>query len=264
MSLTDKVAVVLGAGGGIGRAVATAFAREGATVYLSGRRLEPIQKLQAEIASKGGRAHAHRVDALDTAAVETHMTHVAEHAGGLDIAFNAIGVGDVQGIPLLEMELADYERPITTATRTQFITSTAAARHMAARGSGVILMITASPARIGYPNTGGFGVACAALEGFTRSLAAEVGGRGVRVVCLRSAGSPDSPAFDDEVLTNEKVDPQLRLETQEVLRSMTDRTMLGRLPLTTEIGNVAAFVASDDARSLTGTVINVTGGTTVD
>jgi 3-oxoacyl-[acyl-carrier protein] reductase len=262
--LTGKVAVVLGAGGGIGSAVATAFAREGATVYLSGRHHEPIQQLQAEIVSRGGRAYAHQVDALDLAAVEEHMSHVAEHAGGFDIAFNAIGVGDVQGIPLIEMELADYERPITIATRTQFVTSTAAARHMAARGSGVILMITASPARIGYPNTGGFGVACAALEGFTRSLASEVGGRGVRVVCLRSAGSPDAPAFNGEVLTNEKVDTQRRLETEQILQSMTDRTMLGRLPLTTEIADVAAFVASDHARPLTGTVVNVTCGTTVD
>jgi 3-oxoacyl-[acyl-carrier protein] reductase len=262
--LTNKTAVLFGAAGGIGSAVAKAFAREGATVFLSGRNLEPVKRLQAEIASTGGHVHAHRVDALDPDAVDDYLSLVTRTTAGIDIVFNAVGVADVQGIPLLDMKLEDYERPIALATTTQFITSTATARRMTERGRGVIILITASPARMGYPNTGGFGVACAALEGFTRSLASEVGRRAVRVVCLRSAGSPDAPAFNTEVLTNEKIDEPERLEAQQIIESMTAKTMLGRLPLTADVANVAAFVASDLASPMTGTVVNLTCGTTVD
>jgi 3-oxoacyl-[acyl-carrier protein] reductase len=137
--LEDKNAVIYGAGGSIGSAVARAFAREGAKVHLAGRTLESLEEVTEEIRSAGGVAETAQVDAIDEHAVDRHADAVAASAGGIDISFNLISVGDVQGTPLAEMLLEDFERPVMTAVRTQFLTSRAAARHMISQGSGVIL-----------------------------------------------------------------------------------------------------------------------------
>src|SRR5215216_4979163 len=139
MLLENKNAVIYGAGGSIGRAVAFAFAREGVNVYLAGRTLESLEEVAKQIHSSGGVAETAQVDALDERAVDEHADAVAERAGGIDISFNLISYGDVQGTPLAEMPLEDFERPVVNAVRTQFLTSRAAARHMISQGSGVIL-----------------------------------------------------------------------------------------------------------------------------
>jgi 3-oxoacyl-[acyl-carrier protein] reductase len=192
MLLEDKHAIVYGAGGAVGGAVARAFAREGARVFLAGRgALAPLEAVAQEISAAGGRAEAARVDALDEEAVNRHADDVAESAGGIDVSFNAISLGDVQGSPLLEMPLEDFSRPILIGTTTHVLTARAAGRHMLGRGSGVILTLTASAVRLpdpvmGPPLMGGFGVACAAIESLTVNLAGELGPHGIRVVCLRS------------------------------------------------------------------------------
>jgi NAD(P)-dependent dehydrogenase (short-subunit alcohol dehydrogenase family) len=99
MLLKDKTAVIYGAGGAVGGAVAQAFGREGAWVFLSGRDLGPVQAVAREIAMAGGWAEAAQVDALDEPAVQRHTDQVAEQAGGIDICFSAIGFPAVQGIP---------------------------------------------------------------------------------------------------------------------------------------------------------------------
>src|SRR5260370_7112996 len=125
------------------------------------------------------------------------MGEVVEKGGRIDICVNVIGIGYVQGAPLIEMKLEQFTRGITDAMQTQFLTMTAAGRQMSRQGSGVILAITATPAGRFVPtNTGNFGVACAAIENLCRQMAGELGPRGVRVVCLRSAGSPDAPGLD--------------------------------------------------------------------
>jgi NAD(P)-dependent dehydrogenase (short-subunit alcohol dehydrogenase family) len=123
---------------------------------------------------------------------EAYVADVAKRVGRVDISFDAIGMDDVQGTPLIGMAVDDFTRPISNAARTQFVTTKAVAPYMVDQGSGVIMMLTASPSRIGWSRVGGVGPACAALEGLSRQLAAELGPSGVRVVCLRSAGSPES------------------------------------------------------------------------
>ena len=139
MLLERKTAIIYGGGGAIGGAVARAFAREGATLYLAGRTLDRLKQVAEAIRSAGGAAEAAQIDALDERAVNAHADAVAASAGRIDISFNAISLGDVQGTPLAEMSLADFERPIMNAVRTQFLTTRAAARHMIRQGSGVIL-----------------------------------------------------------------------------------------------------------------------------
>ena len=155
MLLENRSAIIHGAGGAIGGAVAHAFAREGAKVYLSGRNLGSIQAVAKDIIAAGGLAEAVQVDALDEQAVDRHTADVAEKAGGIDVCFNAIGFPAVQGTPLTELALEDFTFPITTWTSTQFLTARAAARHMAAKRKGVILTISASPARLAVAMTGG-------------------------------------------------------------------------------------------------------------
>jgi 3-oxoacyl-[acyl-carrier protein] reductase len=179
--------VIYGAAGSVGRAVARAFAREGAAVFLAGRTLAPLEAVAEEIRQAGGVAATAVVDALDEASVDRHADAVAG-AGSLDVTFNAISVDHIQGVPLADMTEEDIVGPVARRVATHLLTARAAARHMTARRRGVILTFTADAARLPYREVGSFGIACAAVEGLTRTLAAEYGPYGVRAVCLRSMG----------------------------------------------------------------------------
>jgi 3-oxoacyl-[acyl-carrier protein] reductase len=133
MLLEGKNAVIYGGGGAIGGAVARAFAREGARVFLAGRTMAHLEEVAGQIRGAGGTAE---VDALREDQVDAHADAVAARAGSLDICLNVTSHGDVQGTPFVEMALEDYLRPVETAVRTTFLTSRAAARHMARQGSG--------------------------------------------------------------------------------------------------------------------------------
>jgi NAD(P)-dependent dehydrogenase (short-subunit alcohol dehydrogenase family) len=136
MLLEKKNAVIYGAGGAVGGAVARAFAREGARVFLAGHSRAPIEAVAQEISQAGGVAEAALVDALDALAVEKHLSEVVKKTGGIDISFNAIGIGHLQGTPLVEKALEEFTRPIVGAMQTQFLTTTAAAQHMIRRDPG--------------------------------------------------------------------------------------------------------------------------------
>jgi 3-oxoacyl-[acyl-carrier protein] reductase len=259
MLLEKKNAVIYGAGGAIGGAVARAFARDGARVFLAGRTLDAVQDVANQISSAGGIAEAARVDALDEQAVEKHIGAVARKAGRIDILFNAIGMEDVQGTPLLEMSLDDFAHPVITATTTQFLTARAVGRRMVEQGSGVIMSITAAPTP--EPNVGGFRAACSAIEGLWRSLASELGPHGIRLVILRSAGSPDSPGLQG-VLSAPAAVAGVSLE--EYMAEMGRSALLRRLPLLAEVANAATLFASDRASAMTGAIANLTCGALVD
>jgi 3-oxoacyl-[acyl-carrier protein] reductase len=251
MLLANRNAVIYGGGGAIGGAVARVFAREGATVFLAGRTQAKLEKVAVDIRSAGGNAETAEVDALDENAVDAHADAVAARAGSIDVSFNLISHGDVQGTPMAEMSLADYERPVVTALRTTFLTWRAAARHMRRQGSGVILAFGGSgdPMRDQY--LGGLQAAFEVIESMRRQLSAELGPHGVRVVTLRTGGVPETlpPGYDGrEALT-------------EMLEKMT---MLGRTATLEDVGNVAAFVASDRARTMTAATVNVSAGALID
>lgn len=259
MLLHNKTAVVYGAGGSVGGAVAQGFAREGAQLVLVGRTLETLEAVAAVIMDAGGKAECAVLDATDKGQVEAHATAVAAKQGRIDISFNAVGLDDTQGEPLALMDTGRFFAPITTALRTQLFTALAVARHM--RGVGVILGITANCGRQPFPNTGGFGVACAAVEGLYRQLATELGPSGIRVVCLMSAGSPDSIGVSEVF--------DMHSENAGVSREEWDRragegTMLRHLPSLAEVAGAAVIMASDYARGMTGTIANVTCGQLAD
>jgi NAD(P)-dependent dehydrogenase (short-subunit alcohol dehydrogenase family) len=258
MLLDNKNAVIYGAGGAIGGAVARAFAREGANVFLAGRTLATLDTVAEEIHSAGGLAETAKVDALDETSVDSHADAVVQKAGGIDISFNAISIRDVQLIPLVEMSREDFMSPILTGAMTHFLTARAAARHMAGQGSGVILTLSSSAVRAFAPGVhiGGFGISCTAIEALTKQLAAEFGPQGIRAVCLRPEGIPES--WEGASIE------EWSAPTEEIEAHMKARSLLGRVTTLADVGNAAVFLASDLAGATTGTVFNLTSGTVVD
>jgi 3-oxoacyl-[acyl-carrier protein] reductase len=247
--LENKITVIYGAGGPIGGAVARAFAGEGARLFLAGRTRTTLDIVADAIRAHGGVAHTAVVDALDERAVDAYVDAVVEQAGAIDISFNLISYGDVQQ-PLMEIAVEDFTHPITTAMRSQFLTTRAAARHMVKRGAGVILHFGGGGPQT-LPGLGGFKVALDAVESLRRQWAVELGPHGIRVVTLKTGGVPESL-------------PDNFAEKDTITASIEQETLLGRAATLADVGNVAAFVASDQARTLTATEVNISCGALLD
>jgi 3-oxoacyl-[acyl-carrier protein] reductase len=246
--LQGKVAVIYGAGS-IGSTVAKAFAAAGAQVHLAGRTQATLDAVAGEIRAAGGDAHTAVVDALDPAAVRQHADRVAAEAGHIDICFNLIGHGDVHGTPLIDMDVEDFARPIESIVRSTFITSQATARHMVRQGSGVILIFGGEGEPMRDYSLGGTLVAFHAQETIRRQLACELGPQGVRVITVVTGGIPETIGDD--------VDPA-------VVQGIVDATMIGKAATYEDVGNVAVFAASDQARMMTAATLNISGGSVID
>ncbi|SDD78702.1 SDR family NAD(P)-dependent oxidoreductase [Actinokineospora iranica] len=251
--LDGKNAVVYGGGGSVGGAVARAFARAGARVFLAGRTAVSLERVAAVIRAEGGVAETAVVDALDEGAVDDHADGVVAMAGSLDVSLNVIADSDVQGTPMVEMSLADYLSPVVTAVTSKFLTARAAARHMVRQGSGVIMMFggTGDRAPMRAYHLGGLLTAFDAVEAMRRQLAAELGPSGVRVVTLQTSGIPESIPAD--------ADQRAAIEADLIARTLT-----GRAATLADVGDVAVFAASDWARTVTGAAINMTCGAVLD
>src|SRR5262245_42396076 len=263
MMLKDKVAVIHGAGGDVGGAVARAFARAGARLFPRGRSLREVEAVAADVVGDGGVVEAARVDALDEQAVERYVGAVAEKAGAIDISFNAISIAHAlpNRAPLLELSAEHFALPITTYTLATFLTARSAARRMVARRSGVILTITATPSRLAFPNVGGNAPAFAAVVALGRTLSAELAPQGVRVVCLMPNAMPETGTIRENF---EKFANAAGITPAEYLGRIGTMTHLRRLTTLAELANVAVFVASDQASAMSGTVVNLSGGAIVE
>jgi len=258
MMLKNKVAVIYGAGGAVGGAVARAFAREGAKLFLTGRLQAPVEMVAKDVVSAGGSAEVAKVDALDERALDEHLQSVIDKAGRLDISFNAIGISDtdIVGVPLVELEVGKFSLPIMSYATSYFLTARLAARAMVLNKSGVIMTVTALPSRTGTPLVGGYSPAMAAKEALTRSLSAELAPHGIRVVSLRPHAMPETDTI--RRVFNLKAATVMTWEQwQEALAS---RTHTRRLMTLTELASAAALFASDQASGLTGTTVNLTMG----
>jgi NAD(P)-dependent dehydrogenase (short-subunit alcohol dehydrogenase family) len=259
MMLEDKVAVIYGAAGAIGGAVARAFATEGADLFLTGRQRAPVEAVATDVVAAGGSADAAEVDALDEQTVDEHLQSVIHKAGRVDISFNAVGIPDTEivGVPLVELDVEQFALPIASYTRSYFLTARLAARRMVANGSGVIMTVTALLSRTGAPLVGGYGPAMAAKEALTRDLSAELAPQGIRVVGLRPQGIPETGSLKEAFEPRAKASGMTWEQWQEVLAS---RTHPRRLMTLEEMANVAVFMASDKASGMTGTTVNLTMG----
>ena len=253
MLLEGKTAVIYGAGGAIGGGVARVFAQEGARLFLAGRTLATLEEAADSIRAvvDGVAVDVAEVDALDAEPVNAHADAVVAQAGGIDISFNLISQQDVQGTPMVEMDVGDYLRPVVTTVRSTFLTAAAAARHMRRRETGGVILLfggAADPPR--GVHLGGLQTAFHAVEAMRRQLSAELGADGIRVVTLRTSGVAETIS-----------DPPLR---ERITRGIVDVSLLGRVPTLQDVGNAAAFAASDRARMVTAAHIDISAGTFMD
>ena len=256
--LENKVAVIY-ADGSIGGAIAKAFAKEGAKVFLTGRTEKKLTAIADKILLDGGKIETTKLDALDEKAVEKHMIDVIKKTGKVDISFNAIGTPQkgTQGIPLTELSLESFSLPITTYTQSHFIIAKAAASRMVKQGNGVILMHIPNASRISPPFVGGMVPAWSAIEGLCRSLSVELGQQGVRSVCLLTTGIPETPLIDEVWEIHGKAHG---ITIEQFHSMMEGNTHRKRLTTLNELANAAVFAASDEGSAITGTIFNLTAG----
>lgn len=261
MLLKNRTAIVYGASGAVGTAVAQAFAREGARVVLAARREAPLRELQAALHASRGAAEVMPVDATDPLDIQRHLELVQSRLGPVNLMFNAIPWGDVQGVPLVQMPFADFISPVMGSMTTWFHTGTQMAQHMARHGGGTILGITANVGRSPSAGVGGFGVACAAVDHYLRQLAVENGPHRVRVCWVRSPGSPDAPGVREAW---QHYGAQKGMSFDEVHQEFAKDVPLRRITPLAEVANAAVLLASDLASAMTATLANATGGAQVD
>jgi NAD(P)-dependent dehydrogenase (short-subunit alcohol dehydrogenase family) len=263
MLLENKIAVIYGAGGAIGGAVARAFARDGATLFLTGRHRASIETVARDVAAAGGSAEAAEVDALDERSVNRHLQSVIDTSGRLDISFNAVGIPNTKilGVPLVDLDVEQFLLPIAIYAKSYFMTARMAARRMVANRSGVIMTVTALHSRTGIPLVGGYGPAMAAKEALTRDLSAELAPHGIRVVGLRPQAMPETPTIKDAFEPRARASGMTWEQWQEFLAS---RTHARRLMSLEELAHMAVFMASDRASGMTGTIVNLTMGSVDD
>lgn len=263
--LGGKVAVIHGAGGAIGGAVARAFHDEGARLFLAGRSRGRLEEVAASLGPSGPPVELAVVDALDPAAVEAHAEAVAARAGRIDVVMNAVGLVHVQGKSFSEQTLDEFAWPIEAYTRVHFTIAQAASRYMLPQRSGVILALSTPGSRLPGPGFMGYGVACAALEAMTRHLAGELGPQGIRAICLKPDAIPDALGRSHSRAIFEPIAAQHGLTPEAMLAEHAQRNALLRRPPTlSQVAAAAAFYASERAASTTGAVINLTCGSQLD
>ena len=262
--LQEKYAVVFGAGGSIGAAVAKEFATQGAEVFLSGHTMAGVESVAKQITANGGRAHATVIDTLDHVAVDQYIDGIAKQTGKIDIILDAAGPLAKQygnGKLAVDLPIDQFMVPLETMVKSRFITARAAARQMVKQRSGVIIFVTGSPARPHVPGTTAIGAAFGAIENLTANLAFEVSPFGVRVVCVRTLANVDSRSIQD---TMDFVAVQLNITKDQAKAQIAQSSFL-KVPATVQdTAHAAVLVASDRGRMLTGTVVNATAGAALD
>ncbi len=262
--LKGKHAVVFGAGGSIGAAVAREFAAEGAEVFLAGRTQSNVDAVAEQITRDGGHAHSQVIDALDDTAVNQYIDGVVKQAGSIDIVFDAVGPLASEygnGKHAVDLPIDEFMVPLTTVVKSHFITARAAARHMVKQHSGVIIFLPGSPARGHIEGATAIGTAFGAIESLTENLAVEVGHSGVRVVCLRTTANVDSQTIQQTV---DILASKMNVTKDQMVEKLASLNFLKIPARTSDTAKAAAFLASDRARMITGTVVNSSAGAALD
>ena len=249
MMLKGQVALVTGAGGGIGRAIAGLFAAEGAVVALADRDLPAAEAAASQIRAREGAAAAFRLDVLLETQVRSVVAEVLLRFQRIDILVNCAGV--LKTVPFLELTCEEWDRQLGTNVRGAFLVSQAAARHMAGRRSGRIINIASDSGVVAFPGEAAYGASKAALIALTRAIALELGPYGIRcnAVCPGAIRTP-------MLLGDEQAGA-------DVEKALASRTPLGRIGEPEEVARVALFLASAQSEFVTGEHLLATGGYTM-
>jgi len=260
-NLKDKVAAVFAASGAIAGAVAHSFARHGAKVYISGRDIKKVQALADEIKRGGGVAIPVKVDAMNEAEIEQFLGQIMGSEKRLDIVFNGIGLtGNDYGsdIPATDLPFGKFMLAFEAHCGSQFLTSRAAAKYMIGSGSsGTILTLTAALSRGKFPNRSGLAVACTAIEGLTRSLAAEFGKHDIRVICLNATALADTPRIQESF---QKYAKSAGVAPEVIAATLTQQNLLKTSVTLEHVAETAAFLVSDSGITFNSHIVDVDGG----
>lgn len=263
--LEGRKAIVYGGSGAIGSAAARAFAAAGAHVCLVGRNRDRLDAVRDGITAAGGGCEAAALDVFDAEAVRDHAARFADEHGGIDIVLNAVSLMHDQGVPLADLSLEAFMRPIDGFLGALFNATRAVAPHMGGRNPGVILTLSTPAARMAPAGHLGYGVTCAGVEAFSRLLAEELAYRNTRVVCVRPHAISDAPEAGSytAALFGPKA-AAMGMTVEAWLQGAAAGTMRGKLPTLAEVAGACVFLASPHADSMTGTVFNLTAGAQVD
>jgi 3-oxoacyl-[acyl-carrier protein] reductase len=240
-----KTAIVTGAGTGIGRSIALALARNGAQVFLSGRRMEPLMAVQQEVAALGGTAHVHSADVADPQAAATLVAEAKRVMGRIDILVN--NAGRPYDTLILRMKWDALDDALAVNLKSMFYLSAAAGKVMLSQKSGSIVNITSVVALTGNAGQSAYVAAKAGVIGLTKSLALEFGTRNIRVNAV-------APGFIETDMT--------ATLPEALVQQYQERIPLRRFGSADEVASVVSFLASASAAYITGQVIAVDGGLT--
>ncbi|MBT9156772.1 MAG: 3-oxoacyl-(acyl-carrier-protein) reductase FabG [Firmicutes bacterium] len=243
MRLKDKVAIVTGGGRGIGEATAKAFAREGAKVVVADLSQADVERTVAEINEAGGQAIGFVVNVTDRAKVDELVQTATSNFGRLDILVNNAGI--TADNTLAKMTEAEWDRVIDVNLKGVFNCGQAAAKVMAEQGGGVILNASSVVGIYGNFGQTNYAATKWGVIGITKSWAKELGRKGIRVNAV-------APGF---ILT-----PMTDKMPEKVLEMMKDKSPLKSLGYPDDIAAAYLYLASDEARFVTGTVLSVDGG----
>lgn len=247
MRLEGKVAIVTGAGRGIGRGCAKRFAAEGAAVVAADVYDEGGVEVAAEIESEGGKAVFAHCDISDSAQAAALVQTAVDTYGGLDVSLNCAGIIPIDGSDVLETEEAEWDRVIGVNLKGTFLICQAAAREMTKKGTGSIINIASVTALMAIGNQAAYVASKAGVNGLTKSMAIGLAHRGVRV----NAIGPGSIETDMMAVI---------LTDEEATARVMARTPLNRMGQPEDIAGTALFLASDDSSYITGQTIYVEGG----
>ena len=245
--LENKVALVTGAGRGIGRAIAIALAEEGAEVIVNYNGSEERAKeVKQTIEENGGKASIYKCNVSDFEACETMIREIVKEHGHLDILVNNAGITK-DGL-IMKMKEEDFDRVLNVNLKGTFNTIRHSARQMLKQRSGKIINISSVSGILGNVGQANYAASKAGVIGLTKTMARELGSRGITVNAI-------APGFVDTEMTE--------VLSEEIRENACKQIILGRFGKPEDIANAAVFLASDKADYMTGQVISVDGGMNV-
>jgi NAD(P)-dependent dehydrogenase (short-subunit alcohol dehydrogenase family) len=255
MRLKDKVAIVTGGGQGIGKAIALAFAAEGASVVVAARNLANLNKTAEEIVSKGGKARAIQTDVTKEPDIERLVADTVKEFGKLDILVNNSGIGGVT-CPVVDLKLEDWMEVLNVDLTGGMLCTKHALKQMIPRKSGAIVNIAAEggragDGRAGYPMRSPYCCAKMGLLGLTETVSIEVGQYGIRVNAISPAA-----VRGERIISVVKGRAQATgVPFEDLMAKIVQNYSLGRMAEESEVAAVAVFLASDESSAVTGQTI---------
>lgn len=241
--LEGKVAIVTGASGGIGQAVAVRLAADGADLALFGQNVERLQETAGKVKALGRRAECYQVDNKNAEAIAGAVGQVEQAFGHIDVLVNNAGMTK-DGL-LIRMSVDDWDEVLDVNLRSVFLFTKAAGRLMMKQRSGSIINVASIIGLIGNPGQANYAASKGGIIAFTKSVAKELASRGVRANTI-------APGFISTRMTDKLSD--------DLQKKMLEMIPLGRYGSPDDVAGAVAFLAGDDAAYITGQVIQVCGG----